>query len=132
MAAVPKLEEEDARRPNRKRENLVGQRTRIVYRMKACLIRFGIRTFKPTLRKAAERLETLITPQGVLLPPNTMAEMRRDMARLRFVMDQIKEIETTCQRRRDFAAAGRSKSAARTQARRPPISRALLLAVFHS
>src|ERR1700682_4790366 len=95
MAAIPKLEEEDARRPNRERENLVGQRTRIVNRMKACLIRFGIRTFKPTLRKAAERLETLITPEGVLLPPNTMAEMRRDIARLRFVMDQIKEIETT-------------------------------------
>jgi hypothetical protein len=37
-----------------------------------------------------------------------------------------------CQRRSDFAAAGRSKSAARTRARRPPISRAFLLAVFHS
>ena len=29
------------------------------------------------------------------LPPNTRAEMRRDMARLRFVQDQIKEIEAT-------------------------------------
>jgi len=29
------------------------------------------------------------------LPPNTLAEMRRDMARLRFVIDQIKEIEVT-------------------------------------
>src|ERR1035437_4088307 len=95
MAMIPTIAEEDARRPNRERENLVGQRTRIVNRMKACLIRFGIRTFKPTLRKASEQLETLITPEGVLLPPNTMAEMRRDMARLRFVMDQIKEIETT-------------------------------------
>jgi hypothetical protein len=37
-----------------------------------------------------------------------------------------------CQRRRDFAAAGRSKSAARTQARRPPISGAFLLVAFHS
>src|SRR5450631_1247546 len=82
MAAIPKLEEEDARRPNRERENLVGQRTRIANRMRACLIRFGIRTFKPTLRKAAERLETIITPEGVLLPPNTMAEMRRDCASL--------------------------------------------------
>ena len=35
-----------------------------------------------------------------------------------------------CQRRRDFAAAGRSKSAARTQARRPPISGAFLLAFY--
>ena len=93
MAAIPTLEEEDARRPNRERENLVGQRTRIVNRMKACLVRFGIRNFKPTLRKAAERLETLSTPEGAPLPPNTLAEMRRDMARLRFVIDQIKEIE---------------------------------------
>ncbi len=37
-----------------------------------------------------------------------------------------------CQRRRDFAAAGRSNSAAGTQARRPPISGAFLLVAFHS
>ena len=30
MAAIPTLEEEDARRPTRKRESLVGERTRIV------------------------------------------------------------------------------------------------------
>ena len=49
MSAIPTLEQEDAKRPNRERENLVGQRTRIVNRMKACLIRFGIRNFKPRL-----------------------------------------------------------------------------------
>ena len=43
--------------------------------------------------KAAERLETLHTPEGVTLPPNTLAELRRDMARLRFVSGQITEIE---------------------------------------
>ena len=95
MTMIPTIAEEDARRPNRERENLVGQRTRIVNRMKACLVRFGIRNFKPTLRKASERLETLTTPEGGSLPPNTLAEMRRDMARLRFVIDQIKEIEAT-------------------------------------
>ena len=95
MAMIPTIAEEDARRPNRERENLVGQRTRIVNRMKACVAHFGIRNFKPTLRKASERLETLSTPEGGSLPPNTLAEMRRDMARLRFVIDQIKEIEVT-------------------------------------
>ena len=35
MAAIPTLEEEDAKRPNRERESLVGERTRIVNRMKA-------------------------------------------------------------------------------------------------
>ena len=85
MAAIPTLEEEDAKRPNRERESLVGERTRIVNRMKGALARLGIRGFKPTLRKAPERLETLRTPEGAPLPPNTLAELRRDMARLRFV-----------------------------------------------
>jgi transposase len=35
MVAIPTLEEEDARRPSRERENLVGERTWIINRMKA-------------------------------------------------------------------------------------------------
>ncbi len=93
MVAIPTLDEEDAKRPNRERENLVSERTRIVNRMKGCLARMGIRNFKSTLRKASELLETLRTPEGGLLPPNTLAELRRDMARLRFIMDQVNEIE---------------------------------------
>ena len=48
MAAIPTLEEEDAKRPNREREGLVGERTRIVNRIKSTLARLGIRGFKPT------------------------------------------------------------------------------------
>ena len=59
--------------------------------MKSTLARLGLRGFKPTLRKAAERLDSLRTVEGVPLPPNTRAELLRDMARLRFVMDQIRE-----------------------------------------
>lgn len=95
MAATPTLAEEDARRPNRERENLVGERTRIVNRMKGSLARLGVRTFKPTLRKAPQQLPALLTPEGVPLPPNTLGELQRDMARLRFVTDQIKDIEAT-------------------------------------
>ncbi len=93
MALIPTREEEDAKRPNREREGLVGERTRIVNRMKSTLARLGIRGFKPTLRRAPERLATLHTPEGVPLPPNTLAELGRDMARLRFVVGQIGEIE---------------------------------------
>ncbi len=93
MAMIPTPQEEDAKRPNREREGLVGERTRIVNRMKSTLARLGIRGFKTTLRKAPERLTGLLTPEGVPLPPNTLAELRRDMARLRFVMGQIREIE---------------------------------------
>ena len=93
MAAVPTLEQEDAKRPNREREVLVGERTRLVNRMKGTLARLGLRGFKPTLRRAPERLETLRTPEGATLPPNTRAELQRDMARLRFVTEQIRAIE---------------------------------------
>jgi transposase len=93
MARVPTIAEEDAKRPNREPECLVGERTRIVSRIKSTLARLGIRNFKPTLRKASERLATVHTPEGMPLPPNTLAELQRDMARLGFVISQIREIE---------------------------------------
>jgi transposase len=93
MAAIPTLEAEDAKRPSRERETLVAERTRIVNRMKGSLARLGIRGFKPTLRRAAERLAELRTPDDEPLPTNTLSELQRDTARLRFVMEQIKEIE---------------------------------------
>jgi transposase len=93
MAAIPTVEEEDARRPSREREKLVSERTRIVNRLKATLARFGIRGFKPTLRNAAERLDELRTAERTALPENTRAEAKRAMARLAVIRDQIKEIE---------------------------------------
>jgi transposase len=105
MAAIPTLLEEDGKRPNRERENLVGERTRIVNRMKAALARLGIRSFKPTLRKAPERLAALRTPEGVPVPPNTLAELLRDMARLRLVREQIAALETARLERLDEAPA---------------------------
>jgi transposase len=93
MVAIATQTQEDAKRPNRERENLVGECTRIVGRLKAGLARLGIRSFNPKLRNAAERLESLRTPEDVPVPANTLCELRRDMARLRFVKDQIKQIE---------------------------------------
>jgi transposase len=99
MARIPTIVEEDAKRPNRERECLVRERTRIANRMKATLARLGIRNFKATLRKAPERLATVHTPEGVPLPPNVSAELQRDMARLGFVLNQIREIEEARQKR---------------------------------
>jgi transposase len=78
MARVPTMAEEDAKRPNRELECLVGERTRIVNRMKATLARLGVCNFKPTLRRAAERLATVHTPEGMPLPPNVLAELQRE------------------------------------------------------
>ena len=93
MVRVPTLAEEDAKRPNRERECLVKDRTRLVNRMKGTLARLGIRNFRLTLRNAAEHLAALSTPEGSPLPPNVAAELERDIARLRLVIGQIKQIE---------------------------------------
>ena len=93
MAVVPTMEEEDAKRPHRERETLVHERTSIVNRMKSVLIQFGVRNFKPNLRKAPEKLDAVRTPEGVPLPPNTMAMLRRHMERIRMLDEQIKAIE---------------------------------------
>jgi transposase len=105
MAAIPTLEEEDARRPGRERELLVGEPTRLINRMKSAMARLGIRGFKPQLRKAAERLAGLRTPEGVPLPPHTLDEIRRDQERLALVRAQIKAIEQAREQRLQQAPA---------------------------
>ena len=117
MAAIPTMEEEDAKRPHRERESLVAERTRIVNRMKGCLARLGIRTFKPTLQRATDLLPTLRTPEGTALPPNALAEMSRDLARLHFVEDQIREIEAARLERLNQAPDERSHAMVRLLAR---------------
>src|ERR1700751_2037868 len=79
MVAIPTIEEEDAMRPNRERQNLVTEQTRIVNQIKATFARFGIRTFRPTLRKAEEKLKGLRTAEGTPLPENTHTELCRHL-----------------------------------------------------
>src|SRR5262249_53833600 len=93
MCATPTSAEEDAKRPHRERETLVGQQTTIINRVKATLARLGIRSFNPKLKKAPERVEHLRTPEGEPIPPNTLAELRRDFERKQLVAEQIRQIE---------------------------------------
>jgi transposase len=93
MAAIPTFAEEDAKRPHRERENLVGEHTSIISRIRSTFARLGIRGFNPTLKEAPERLEHLRTPEGEPIPPNTLAELKRDMERKQFVAEQIGQIE---------------------------------------
>jgi transposase len=117
MVAIPTLEQEDAKRPSRERESLVGERTRIINRMKAALARLGIRGFKPALRKAPQRLAALRTPEGVPIPPNTLDEIRRDMDRLAVVREQIDGIERARLARLEYAPAAGPHAMVRLLAR---------------
>jgi transposase len=101
------LREEDAKRPSRERESLVGEQSRLVNRMKATLIRLGIRGFNPKLRHAEQRLETLRTPEGEPIPANTLAELKRDMQRRRFICDQIRSSGSSRRPRRLPRSAAR-------------------------
>ena len=117
MVAIPTIMDEDAKRPNRERESLVGEQSRIINRMKATLTRLGIRGFNPKLKKAAERLEGLRTPEGEPIPPNTLAELHRDMERRRLLRDQIQQIESARLDRLDQAAGEGAHAMVRLLAR---------------
>jgi transposase len=93
MVAIPTIEQEDAKRPNRERDNLVTEQTSIVNQIKAILIRFGIRSFRPKLRKTEEQLRNLRTAEGSPLPENTRAELCRHLGRLRMVREQVRAVE---------------------------------------
>src|SRR6266436_2255735 len=95
MAAIPTLEEEDRKRPNREHQKLSGEKTRIISRVKGTLVRLGIRKFSGNLRYAADRLKQMRTPEDVAIPTNTLAELERDLARLRFIREQSRTIEKT-------------------------------------
>src|SRR5882672_8282138 len=117
MVAIPTADEEDAKRPSRERESLVGESTRIINRMKSSLARLGIRGFKPQLRKAAQRVAALRTPDGLAIPPNTLDELRRDLARLALVREQIDAIERARLVRLEQAPASGSHPMVRLLAR---------------
>ena len=99
MVAVPTIEEEDARRTHRERKRLVGEQTKLINRLKSVFACLGIRGFNPKLKKACERLEALRTPEGGPIPQGTLAELKRAMARLALVRDQIREIDKHRQER---------------------------------
>ena len=117
MVAIPTIKDEDAKRPNRERESLVGEQTRIVNRMKAALVRLGIRGFNPKLKRAAGRLEDLRTPEGEPIPPNTLAELRRDMERRHLIGGQIRQIEDARLERIERAPSDRPHAMVRLLAR---------------
>ena len=74
-------------------------------------MRLGIRGVYSKLPKAAEHLATLRTPESEPIPSNTLAELQRDMAQLRFMRDQIKQIESA--RREQLKQAPEKRSNAK-------------------
>src|SRR5438132_12350766 len=74
MVEIPTMQEEDDKRPNREHDSLIGERRRIVNRMKAALVRLGIRGFNHKMKRATKRLDGLLTPAGEPIPLTSLAD----------------------------------------------------------
>ena len=92
MVQVPTPEEEDAKRPNREREHLVQERTRLENRILALLATQGIRD-RPSLRTWERDLASLQTGDGRVLPLHLRAELDRLRRRLVLAMELIRELD---------------------------------------
>ena len=109
MVRIPSPAEEAMRRPGRERERLVGERVGLENRIENLLCLHGVAGFRPRLKKAAERLEALRDFAGVPLPAETMAELRRLMARHRLLSEQLAEIEAARDRVASLAQPDRAE-----------------------
>src|SRR3546814_19496587 len=104
MVRVPSAAEEEKRRPCRERERLVAERLELENRIESLLCLHGAAGFKPRLKKAMAHLEALRDFAGAPLPEQTMAELRRLMARHRLASEHLHAIEaesgrTSCRER---------------------------------
>ena len=93
MVRIPSAAAEALRRPGRERERLVAERLELENRIESLLCLHAVAGFKPRLKKAMAHLEALCDFAGSALPEQTMAELRRLMARHRLASEQLRQIE---------------------------------------
>jgi len=93
IVRVPRVEEEDARRSSRERDRLVEEQTAHTNRIKALLRLLGMAVGNPRRRDWLAWLERQRDWQGQPLPPQLLAEVKREHARLLLVRDQLAALE---------------------------------------
>jgi len=93
MVKAPTPEQEDRRRLCRERTVLIGERVQHVNRVKGLLFSQGISGYEPLRRDRRERLDTLQTGDGRLLPDHLKAQVCRELDRLELLLEQIKAVE---------------------------------------
>ena len=101
--------EEDRRRLCRERKVLIAERIRHVNRVKGLLFSQGISRYEPLRRDRRERLLTLQTGDGRLLPDHLKAQVRRDLDRLELLLSRSRRLRpsgTCCLPRKSCSAGG--------------------------
>jgi transposase len=110
----PTPADEDARHPHRERQNLLKERGQHVNRIKGLCAQQGILDYEPMRADRHERLTELKTGDGRQLQLQLLAEIRRELARLELLLQQLSELETA---REAFMKAAPSDSTASAQVR---------------
>jgi transposase len=93
VVRVPSVAEEDARRLHRERDRLIEERVQHVNRIKGLCAIQGIYDYRPMQPDRLARLEGLRTAQGEELPERLKAEIRRQLQRLKLVLEMIRTLE---------------------------------------
>ena len=106
VVRVPSVEHEDDRRSWRERERLIKERTAHSNRIKGLLHGQGVRALEPQAKDFLAQLQSARTGDGRQLPPQLVAELKRQHARLQLVRQQIAEIEAQCKTACAAAAPG--------------------------
>src|SRR2546423_4653313 len=106
IVRVPTPEQEDARRASRDRGRLTKEQTAHTNRIKALLRLLGMAIGNPRRRDWLSWLATQKDWQGQAVPPQVMAEIKREHARLMLVREQLEALA------RPLAAADLTPAAA--------------------
>jgi transposase len=93
MVRVPTRDAEDAKRLSREREQLIKERVRHVNRIKGLCATQGIYDYQPLKANRLERLDELRTGDGNPLPDRLKNEIRRQLERLKLLLELIGTVE---------------------------------------
>jgi len=93
IVRVPSVEQEDARRATRERDRLVKERTGHTNRIKSLLRLLGMAVGNPLRRDWLTWLARQRDWQGRPVPPQILAEIEREHARLMLLREQLSKLE---------------------------------------
>src|SRR5262245_1992655 len=93
IVRVPSVEQEDARRASRERDRLITEQTAHTNRIKALLRLWGMAVGNPRRRDWLDWLQRQRDWQGQKLPPQLLAEVKREHARLMLVREQLEQTQ---------------------------------------
>jgi transposase len=105
IVRVPSVEQEDVRRATRERDRLIKEQTAHSNRIKGLLRLLGMAVGNPRRRDWLKWLSAQRDWQGQGVPPQCLAELTREHARLMQVRDQLDELASAPARTQHTPAA---------------------------